>query len=91
MSDKYIVKNCPCLGFQIGYYCSDRADYCKNCTDCRIKQVIEKCKEAISQGCLICNEEKRAKSFIECTDCIVDGRGNFADEILQLFNIEGVE
>ena len=44
MSDKYIIKNCPALGFQIGYYCSDRADYCKDCTDCVLKQIVEKCR-----------------------------------------------
>lgn len=45
---KYIIRNCPALGFQIGYYCSDRADYCKNCTDCVMKQIVELCKENLN-------------------------------------------
>ena len=44
MSNKYIIRNCPALGFQIGYYCSDIADYCKNCTDCVMKRIVDECK-----------------------------------------------
>lgn len=42
---KYIIKNCP------AYYintCSDskvKEEYCSECTDCVMKQIIELCKE----------------------------------------------
>lgn len=46
---KYIVKNCPSYDKdeQKGYTCttlSVKSAECKNCTDCLIKQVIEKCR-----------------------------------------------
>ena len=45
-ANKYIVKNCPAI---ISLYerpqCALPSNYyCKDCTDCVIKQVIEKCK-----------------------------------------------
>jgi len=45
---KYIVKNCPCYTSKGGYYdCWANQDtWCENITDCVIKQVIEKCKQA---------------------------------------------
>lgn len=44
---KYIVKNCPnyhngyisCTAYGVSYC------FCEGCTDCLIKQVIEKCKK----------------------------------------------
>ena len=41
----YIVKNCPCYTSNGGYYdCWANQDtWCENITDCKIKQVIEKC------------------------------------------------
>ena len=46
---KYIVKNCPCLyEYGKGDCCNDlkfdQHTLCQDCTDCLIKQVIEKCK-----------------------------------------------
>lgn len=52
---KYIIKNCPCIKhydeIELDNRCmSDQYIhfFCKNITDCVIKQVIEKCKYAIS-------------------------------------------
>ena len=47
MSNKYIVKNCPsysngyigCTAYRVS------SCFCERCTDCLIKQVIEKCKK----------------------------------------------
>ena len=71
---KYIVKNCPCYDKdeQKGYTCttlSVKSAECVNCTDCLIKQVIEKCN---------------AKQDLYSTK-------RFAEEILQLFEIEECE
>lgn len=43
----YIVKNCPAFNPQAyEHCCSLEGNYkCEYCTDCVIKQVIEKCKE----------------------------------------------
>ena len=73
---KYRVKNCPCI------YKSYRSDYdcdydgpCEDCTDCLIKQVIEKCKKE----CDPTNNDW-------CRD-----KENLSREILQLFEIEECE
>ena len=53
MSDKYIIRNCPAIyGIDDGFLCSDREDdesekYCYDCTDCIMKQIVEKCKKYI--------------------------------------------
>lgn len=44
---RYIIKNCPC--YDCGY-CTSRLVKergCINCTDCVMKQIIEKCKKYI--------------------------------------------
>lgn len=61
---KYIVKNCPCLS--MAEYPSGKVEdnlcglaitqYCKNYTDCLIKQVIEKMKEHPFCDCSCGNE-----------------------------------
>ena len=57
----YIVKNCPAYDYDkewdyhickqplVPYECN--VDDCQNCTDCVIKQVIEKCKEHPFKDC----------------------------------------
>lgn len=53
MSDKYIIRNCPAIyGIDDGFLCSYRQDeesekYCYDCTDCVLKQIIEKCKNEL--------------------------------------------
>lgn len=50
---KYIIKNCPAIyGIDDGFLCSAGEDYesekyCYDCTDCKIKQIVEKCKKYI--------------------------------------------
>ena len=80
--NKYIVKNCPCFNKnpnnEYWVECGNQhvsALRCSNCTDCLIKQVIEKCK--------------RYEDMSSCYDCIW-GNGA-ANEILQLFEIEECE
>lgn len=78
ISNKYIVKNCPC-----NVTTEDMCDwentnetYCQDCTSCVIKQVIEKCNIY--------------KNFIAIT--ISDyAKRELALAILQLFDIEEVE
>ena len=50
MSDKYIIKNCNVI-FKNGdfYFCQSSENlaknvYCRDCTDCILKQIVEKCK-----------------------------------------------
>lgn len=85
---KYIVKNCPCLyEYGKGDCCNDlkfdQHTLCKDCTDCLIKQVIEKCR-------------KKKEWFSKLPDGVAFDLttflgGNLQDEILQLFEIEECE
>jgi hypothetical protein len=71
----YIVKNCPAI-LRMTKICDayettrDLPQLCKDCADCIIKQVIEKCKDMASD-----------KDFYAY---------DFANEILQLFDIEEI-
>lgn len=96
---KYIIKNCEnlvycpsCKTYECGL-CLQGDDYRRKCednTNCRLKQIVEKCNKTIV-SCKNCTEELRAKSYIDCTDCVEDGRSNLASEILQLLKIQEVE
>lgn len=46
MVKKYIVRNCPCIykSYRTNYDC-DYDGPCEDCTNCLIKQLIEKCRE----------------------------------------------
>lgn len=96
--NKYIVKNCPCyeFGFCTSHHIKVRG--CINCTDCVIKQVIDKCKYIIDDDiCLNCNKFERG---LDCLECDYDGhredimrnisRISLAKQILQLFDIEEI-
>lgn len=42
MNNKYIIRNCPAYS----NYCEEIKSYeCQNCTDCIMKQIVEKCME----------------------------------------------
>lgn len=78
MTKKYIVRNCVAKPSDIkaSYgWCSTIQKKCCDCTDCLIKQVVEKCREELG---------------IRYND-IDQGRNYLAEEILQLFTIEEVE
>ena len=47
MDKKYIIKNCPCRMERFEDDCFGHTGYynCVACTDCLLKQVVEKCKE----------------------------------------------
>lgn len=75
MSNKYIIKNCPaCL--PMTKLCDSENTtkagmYCWDCTDCVMKQIVERCKHKM--------------------DTEFNSGSMFAEEILQLFDIEEVE
>ena len=93
MSNKYIVKNCPCIdttdahsifnceclnrGYKEQWRCYDK--------DCLIKQVIEICREHVDSLCP-CPDE--GKSCIECT---IAEEEYIACHLMQLFEIEECE
>lgn len=79
-ANRYIVKNCPSckeynvFGVDTDWCCYDKHDYCKNITDCVIKQVIEKCK-------------KHADESIYCGHCSIE---NLGYSLLNMFDIEEI-
>ena len=89
MDKKYIVKNCPCIDTTdahsiFNYECLNRGYkeqwrcYDK---DCLIKQVIEKCNKCIDEN----YPDYYDEGFEE--DIVTE----FANNILQLFEIEEIE
>jgi len=52
--NKYIIRNCPAIyGIDDGFLCSYRENeedekYCYDCTDCKLKQIVELCKENLN-------------------------------------------
>lgn len=50
MSSKYIIKNCPAIygisldGCKKDHY-EDGTVLCQDCTDCLLKQIVDKCEE----------------------------------------------
>lgn len=87
----YVIRNCPCFVEGIAIKGNEQKTqtcnnhkvreltHCKDCTNCLIKQVIEKCKN-IECPC----EYKGA----DCWECSTAGQKIFAQKILQLFTIE---
>lgn len=82
---KYIIKNCPC-NVTTENMCdweNTNETYCDNCTDCLLKQIVEKCKEAIK----IYNNEEFYED--DCDSFL--GESIMAQQILDLLEIEGIE
>ena len=87
MSNKYIIKNCPCYFNQPEANCwADQLSWCENITDCPLKQIVELCKDAQSE-CSCKNPNKD----IDCFECTSGGRAELGTEILQLLDIKEVE
>ena len=66
---KYIVKNCPSAyqDYRMRYLCDYNYDKpCKDCTDCLIKQVIEKMKEHPFCDCSCGDEILQLFEIEEC-------------------------
>lgn len=86
MAKKYIIKNCPaCHNYwKDEYICEQLKDTsyerCKDCTDCLLKLIVKKCKEAESAYFTTGN-----------TDMFISGRNNFASNILAMLEIQECE
>ena len=80
----YIVKNCPVMQ----YHTCEKYGMCQDCTDCVLKQIVELCRERSSK----CERCKAYKDY-EPTDCLSCSTDDvvFANDILELLNIEEVE
>lgn len=78
-ANKCVVKNCPAFDSKYNE-CHSKIEphklYCQDCTNCVIKQVIEKCKENLSS----LETYIDIRSY-ECT---------MLQDILQLFDIEEI-
>lgn len=88
MSDKkIIIKNCP--AFDEGDCASPTehipyATACEHIEDCKLKQIVEKCKKEIRvyRNTLLPNDGTNALHF---------GRQSFAYDILNLLDVQEVE
>jgi hypothetical protein len=87
MSDKYIIKNCPCYFNKPEANCwADQLSWCENITYCKLKQIVELCKDA-QKECSCKNPNKD----VDCFECTSGGRAELGTEILQLLDIEECE
>lgn len=56
----YVIRNCPSTyqNFEDKFVCTSQIKekgfpfYCQDCTDCPLKQIVEKCKKEIRQNFL---------------------------------------
>lgn len=80
MSDKYIIKNCECKVKGKTTLCVRDIPYkkCENITDCKLKQIVEKCKRTLSIN-------KGSKNEFTL------GKMTFAEFILKDIDIQEVE
>ena len=73
---RYIVKNCPARPIiWNNNWCNKEQQFCQNCTDCVIKQVIEKCKH---------------EAHGDTWQIVRAGDVFLANDILRLFDIEEI-
>ena len=82
---KYIIKNCECKVKGKTTLCVRDVPYkkCENITDCKLKQIVEKCKKEIRvyRNTLLPNDGTNTLHF---------GRQSFAYDILQMLDIEEI-
>jgi hypothetical protein len=80
----YIVSNCPAYLIEEDY-CTCYLEVCSDCTDCVIKQVIEKCGSAVSDY----SNLEILRTACETSEAY--SKANIAEKILQLFDIKEVK
>lgn len=99
---KYIIKNCPAIPSKIKAtygWCNTAQMKCQDCTDCLLKQIVEKCKAKIKDDeCLNCNSYE---SGFKCWQCDYEHHREdvynknadvcFAQEILSMLEIQECE
>ena len=84
---KYIVKNCPAIiSLYKRHLCALTSNYyCKDCTDCVIKRVVDKCKEE-TKLIRIYKDNDKGTAIAEYSLS-----KDFAQEILDMFELEEVK
>ena len=82
MSDKYIIRNCECKVKGKTTLCVRDIPYkkCENITDCKLKQIVELCKEVNTKFYDSVHQRYLSPS-----------KAKFARQILELLDIEEVE
>lgn len=76
---KYIVKNCPCIVIDECNSFRDNEIFCEDCTDCVMKQIVERCKKVRENTADICTNPYEYATYCEA-------RG-----VLQLLDIQEVK
>ena len=86
---KYVIKNCPAIATgwkDKGYICNTHqmgCGHCEDCTDCLLKQIVEKCKR-------IKTFHNSGTSNYPESDYSL-GRITTAEDVLELLDISEVE
>ena len=82
-NNRYVILNCPMYFYGNCYGHTGNCD-CSDCTDCVMKQIVEKCKKEITayRNTLLPNDGTNTLHF---------GRQSLAYDILKLLDIQEVE
>lgn len=80
MNNKYIIKNCDCI-LSSGRCNVKSLVYCQDCTDCKMKQIVEKCK----------NNQKLKWQVGEEPEQWISFNNPSSYQVLQLLDIREVE
>lgn len=93
---KYIIKNCPALSYGKGLrfkkcYRTNWKEYCKDCSDCVIKQIVGLCKEVKEKDPIVAERDKQTGEIISIGGWIENPVYDFAQKILQVLEIEEVD
>lgn len=89
---KYIIKNCPsCRNYNVFGLpkegcCYHYMDYCKNYSNCLLKQIVEKCKHMQAEF----DAEVRNGKYQEKFKWFKSGRSDAGGELLYLIEIEEI-
>ena len=79
---KYVIKNCDCI-LSSGRCNVKSLVFCQDCTDCVLKQIVEKCNKIIFRNGNI--------DFKEGFSNLAVGENFVARQVLQLLDIQEVE
>ena len=73
---RYVIKNCEQI-HSSDNFCWSRNVFCQDCTDCKLKQIVEKCKKTCRMRCT--------------NDCLGTKKHCGYGQILKLLDVQEVE
>ena len=94
---KYIIKNCPSyrdfdvFGLPNKGCCYNFNDYCSKHNECVLRQIVEKCKSVQQEEYTVKERDKLTGEVISIIAYKLNPNFDFAQEILDLLQIEEIK